>query len=277
MIDYTYVNDIYKENSVHFSYIEVDGLHIPWKTQWTKVGINLSGGADSALLAYLLCKHIQATGQDCKVDAISLLRCWETRPWQRETSLKIFNKLKDMFPDIIDMRHTSFVPPEIEHSQVGNSIVTKAFKQPLAGEAIISYSFNKYTAYTYNLGAIFNALTANPPNAGPIRVPERDLDKTNLKLRDTLQYIAVDKKSFYTLKPLRYVMKDFVYKQYVDNDILELYHATGSCEGDLKIHNATKEQVPTLGDYTPGMTVEPCNDCWWCWERKWAEDQCSSH
>ena len=35
-----------------------NGLDIPFSKHWKKVGINLSGGADSACLTYLLCKII---------------------------------------------------------------------------------------------------------------------------------------------------------------------------------------------------------------------------
>ena len=34
----------------------IDGVEIPFDRSWKNIGIALSGGADSALLAYILCE-----------------------------------------------------------------------------------------------------------------------------------------------------------------------------------------------------------------------------
>ena len=28
----------------------------------------------------------------------------------------------------------------------------------------------------------------------------------------------------------------------------------------------------TFEDYNEDVDITPCGECWWCWERKWAED-----
>ena len=111
-------------------------LTIAFDPAWKRIAINLSGGADSALLAVLLCKIISKHSLDTKVDVITFQRCWETRPWQGHVSLQIFNKIKEMYPNIIQNRYTTYIPPEIEHGAIGPVINGKS------GDQIIVGSFN---------------------------------------------------------------------------------------------------------------------------------------
>ena len=46
---------------------------------WKRIGVSLSGGADSALLAYLICKNVTI---NTDIHITSQIRCWRTRPWQ---------------------------------------------------------------------------------------------------------------------------------------------------------------------------------------------------
>ena len=59
----------------------VSRLDIPMGREWSNIAVNLSGGADSACLAMILCNIIQANGFSIKLNAISYVRCWATRPW----------------------------------------------------------------------------------------------------------------------------------------------------------------------------------------------------
>ena len=76
---------------------------------WQKIGISLSGGADSALLAYLICLNT-----DAEIHIVSQVRCWKNRPWQRYNSLAVFEWLKERFPKNKFIRHEGFIPPELE-------------------------------------------------------------------------------------------------------------------------------------------------------------------
>ena len=263
-------NKLYNNKIIsEFNLYEVDGVKFVWNTKWKNIGVNLSGGADSACLAFTLANYIKENKISCKIHAINFLRCYSTRPWQKHISLRVYNKLKDMFPDIIFARYQTFVPPEIEHSQIGHSIpLADGTKQ--SGENVITGSFNRFCASEYNLDAIYNATTANPPNAGKHRVPERDLVIENFRLEDILCWIG--KYKFYHYRPLLYIRKDWVYRQYRLNNIMDLYNTTMSCEGDLTVHEPMQKQT-TFEDYNADIHIEPCGECWWCWERKWAEEQ----
>ena len=72
-------------------------LSIAFDPAWKRIAINLSGGADSALLAVLLCKIITEHSLDTKVDVITFQRCWETRPWQGYVSLRTCNISKLLY------------------------------------------------------------------------------------------------------------------------------------------------------------------------------------
>lgn len=269
---YAYNNNLYNNflnDNPDFYRFNVGGLDFIWNNEWKTVGINLSGGADSAMLAYTIASHIKKNNLNCRIHAINYNRCWLTRPWQKDTGTRVFNYLQDMFKDIIVERHITYVPPEIEHSQIGHSIKLKSGEM-LAGEAVISSSFNNYCAHHYNLDVVFNATTANPPDAGPNRVIERDLDLNKIAFKQLFSVRLPIK--YFAYRPLLYVMKNWVYSQYIENNILELYNTTMSCEGDLTIHDNIKSQINKLEDYSSDMKIKPCGQCWWCWERKWAED-----
>ena len=68
---------------------------IHFNADWKNIGISLSGGADSALLAYLVCSQIK----DTKVHILSHVRMWKTRPWQRYDSIRVFEWLQKRFPN----------------------------------------------------------------------------------------------------------------------------------------------------------------------------------
>ena len=56
-------------------------VEIPFNTSWKNVGIAVSGGADSALLAYLVCNL--AKKSNSTIHIINHIRCWKTKPWQQ--------------------------------------------------------------------------------------------------------------------------------------------------------------------------------------------------
>ena len=49
--------------------------------KWKRIGISLSGGADSALLAYLICLDTNAD-----IHFTNQIRLWKTRPWQEHVA-----------------------------------------------------------------------------------------------------------------------------------------------------------------------------------------------
>ena len=261
-------NSLYKNISNDVLLTTFSKLTIPFDEKWQRIGINLSGGADSALLTYLLCTIIQRNNLDTKVDVITYQRCWETRPWQGYISLQVFDKLKDMFPYIIENRYTTYIPPEIEHGVIGASINGKS------GDQIIVGSYNKFAAWEYNLDAVYNATSKNPDDLREDRMTNRDKDAEDGQLTDLWFYSGKVKSTF--VHPFRFVKKDWIVAQYHIHNILDLYNTTRSCEGVINHMENIKESCGHFRDYNAGMYIPECKQCWWCEERDWADKQVKS-
>jgi len=261
-------NSLYKNISNDVLLTTFSKLTIPFDEKWQRIGINLSGGADSALLTYLLCTIIQRNNLNTKVDVITYQRCWETRPWQGYISLQVFDKLKDMFPYIIENRYTTYIPPEIEHGVIGASINGKS------GDQIIVGSYNKFAAWEYNLDAVYNATSKNPDDLREDRMTNRDKDAEDGVITDLWFYSGKVKSTF--VHPFRFVKKDWIVAQYHIHNILDLYNTTRSCEGDINHMENIKEACGHFKDYNAGMYIPECKQCWWCEERDWADKQVTS-
>lgn len=241
----------------------VDGVAIPLNPDWKRIGVNLSGGADSCSLAYTLASIIKENGYDTKIDVITHTRVWENRPWAGPVSVNVFNKLKEMFPDIIEERHTNFIPSEVEHGAVGFYEGDRSIDQ------IIVNSYNNYLAKHKKFNAIFNATTKNPSMETPTedRMRNRDVNLEEI----TIDQIAQNRSSYWILLPLMGVEKNWVIKRYHDNNILDLLNTTRSCEGD-----GTKSAMLKGTDvdwYDESKDVPECGQCFWCHERNWAKQK----
>ena len=238
-------------------------LDIVFDPQWNRIGVNLSGGADSALLTFMLCEIITKHNLETKIDVITYQRCWETRPWQGYISVQVFNKLKSMYPKIIDNRITTYIPPELEHGVIGPIVNGRS------GDQIIVGSFNKFALWNYNLDAVFNATSKNPDDTRSDRMKNRDKDAEDGELED----LWVQRKGRVQAHPFRFVKKDWIVAQYFLYKIEDLYYTTRSCEGDIEQHNIIKEACNHYTKYIDGMDIPTCGQCWWCEERNWAENR----
>ena len=69
-------------------------MNIYLDQKWNRIGISLSGGADSALLAYLICKNVSTTTD---IHFTSQIRCWKTRPWQGPVADGVIDWFKNKF------------------------------------------------------------------------------------------------------------------------------------------------------------------------------------
>src|SRR5210317_1923828 len=175
-------NTLYKKLNSSVLLTTFSHLQIPFDTNWKRVGINLSGGADSALLTYLLCDIIQRNNLETKIDVITYQRCWETRPWQGYVSKQVFNKIKEMYPSIIENRYITYIPPELEHGVIGPCIDGRS------GDQIIVGSFNKFASWEYNLDAVYNATSKNPDDLREDRMTNRDKDAEDGNITDLWFY-----------------------------------------------------------------------------------------
>jgi hypothetical protein len=235
-----------------------DRVNIPFNKNWKNVAISVSGGADSALLAYLICNLIN--DDITTVHVINHIRMWKTRPWQQHDSESVYNWLLEKFNQINFIRHVNFISPDIEYGNTGPSL-TDEYGKKVSGDNIQQRSYAEFICHKYNIDAYYNAVTRNPEQLSFNGMLERDIELTEDNKH--LEYmIHMDRVASH---PFRFVDKSWVIKQYIQLNIMELFNITRSCEGEF------------LGidykNYEPGQDVPICNECFWCKEREWAIEQ----
>jgi hypothetical protein len=182
----------------------IDGLDF-YTRNWKKIGISISGGADSALLAFLLCYYTNVE----TVHVTTQIRCWKSRPWQRYNSLEVFKWLKNRFPLIKFIRHENFIPPELEWGETGPNIRLNN-GEIKSGNQIILKSFNEYIIHREDLEAWFAGVNLNPD----INIPGSLDDRNSPKYPSRVNIDGVD-----ICHPFINVQKDWIIKQYYNHDI----------------------------------------------------------
>jgi hypothetical protein len=226
----------------------VDGLLIPFDTEWKNIGISISGGADSALLSYLILSQTNAN-----IFFTTQIRMWKTRPWQRYIAKDVVQWFRDRFKNRIE-HIEGFIPPELEEPK--SPLILDEYGSKKSGNRIILRSHNEWVMHTYKLDSWFAAVNQNPNFYIEGSLPERDQGVLPVYMK----HMGVD-----VCHPFVYTKKDWIIKQYYDNDILDLLELTRSCEGEFKDIDYTT--------YTPGQYVPICGNCFWCKERAWAIEQ----
>ena len=236
-----------------------DNVEIPFNKDWKNILVMLSGGADSACLTYILCKYIQDNNLDTKVNIVSAIRVWKSRPWAGPISEEVFNWLQNKFPNIINQRHTYFIPPHFEHGNLGDAFDGRA------GETIILNEYIDYLCNDLSYDAMYNATTLNPPDYTESRMENRDAE------HESAQKLTFAYDKWWKLMPLRQTAKDWIIKQYKDLGIKELFDTTRSCEGDAYL--TTNMLGKDWRWYKENKDINECGQCFWCKEREWAKKQ----
>jgi hypothetical protein len=222
----------------------IDGIEISFDQSWKRIGISLSGGADSALLSYLILKNTTAD-----IYFTTQIRMWKTRPWQRYIAKDVVGWFREKFNNRIEHLE-NFVPPEME--EPNTTYITDEYGKSKPGNRIILRAYNEYVAHTHKLDAWYAGVNLNPTelfNGAPI-----DRNVATIPVKMTHMGIPV-------IHPFVNVQKDWIIRQYIKYDIGELLETTRSCEGEFENLNYT--------NYKPYQPVPACGECFWCKEREW--------
>lgn len=231
----------------------VDGVEIPYNKEFTKIAISLSGGADSALLTYILCQIDTIEEIHC----ISHIRMWKTRPWQTWDSLRVFEWFQKQFPNKKFIRHTNFISPELEYGNIGPSLIDE-YGKSVSGDNIEIRAYAEFICHWNNIDIYYNAVTRNPRNLDLGGMKER-----NIESNDDNQHLRVMRHmEKWAIHPFRFIEKNWIIKQYRNYKIEDLLNITRSCEGEFDNLN--------YKNYIPGQDVPVCGKCFWCKEREWA-------
>lgn len=235
----------------------MEQINIHFESSWKNVAISVSGGADSALLAYLVCEQAP---NNLLVHVISHTRMWKTRPWQQRDSASVFDWLEMRFPNLKFKRHTNFIAPDLEYGNIGPSI-TDEFGKKVSGDNIQQRAYAEYICKMHNIDAYYNGVTRNPRLTNFNGMSERDVDKSDdNKHLEIMQHMDV-----WAVHPFRFIDKSKIVKKYKELGLMDLFNITRSCEGEF-------ENI-TYKNYTHGQYVPICGNCFWCKEREWAIEQ----
>ena len=231
---------------------------IHFDPKWKNVAISVSGGADSALLAYLVCELAKEHGSTIHI--INHIRMWKTRPWQQYDGERVYNWLFQRFYHTTFERHVNFIAPDIEYGNIGPNL-TDEYGKKVSGDNIQQRAYGEFICQKYNIDAYYNAVTRNPQLAVFNGMRERNIDPNeDNKHLERMTHMGVE-----VLHPFRFIDKSEVVKKYKELDLMDLFNITRSCEGEFDgIDYKT---------YTPGQHVPVCGKCFWCKEREWAIEQ----
>jgi hypothetical protein len=169
------------------------------------------------------------------------------------------------------IRPLSFLDTQIEWGAIG-PITKDENGRDRSGDQISVGSFNKYIMFKEKFDSVFNATSANPPGTNWIgAMTNREKPASEGVLDD----LILLKKKHSMCHPFRFVNKSWIVTQFHKMNKMDLYNMTRSCEGDIT-HTAISKVVPDLESYDPAIhtvnEIPKCGECWWCRERKWAED-----
>jgi hypothetical protein len=237
-------------------------LEIPFDLTWKNVAVSVSGGADSAMLTYLICSKVPIENSEFTLHVINNIRCWKTKPWQQYDFEKVYNWFVEKFKHIRFKKHINFVPPELEWADKGRTIVDE-YGKLVSGDTLELRSFAEYVCHKENVDAYFNGVTRNPKNVDFQGMSTRDIDPSdNNKHLELMTHMGK-----LVSHPFRFIDKSCILKHYKNLNLESLLDLTRSCEGEV------------IGldykNYKPGQYVPVCKECFWCKEREWALEQTS--
>jgi len=233
-------------------------MKVPYNQNWKNVAISVSGGADSALLAYLICDLAKEHGTTIHI--INHIRMWKTRPWQQYDGECVYNWLLQRFYHTKFVRHINLIAPDVEYGNMG-PIIKDEYGKMVSGDNAQQRAYAEFICYKHNIDAYYNAVTRNPKGIDLGGMQERDIDPTEDN-KNLTEMIHMGRK---VLHPFRFIEKSVIVKKYKELDLIDLFNITRSCEGEFQGIDYTT--------YTPGQYVPTCGECFWCKEREWAIEQ----
>jgi len=197
------------------------------------IGMWMSGGADSSILAYLLCKKIKEENLEINFQPLSVRR---TRGWNPIYAANVID----------------FICDKLKFDRMNDHIIYFPDKKNTEYIEISVFWEKNYELFKNDvIQVLFSGITSNPPKESNLPLnKERNRDDHIIKKT----FSCDSMKTFYD--PFININKKIIKKIYDDNNLTNsLFPLTRSCEGNEK----------DSGNFT-----YHCKKCWWCQERFWA-------
>ena len=212
-------------------------LYIPYMGP---IGLWLSGGADSSMLAFLLAKTIKDHNLNIKIMPMCFKR--NIKPWNLSVATNVIENIEKIL--------------DIKKGDIFLNLNCCYFGE--SGSDNFSIKMEKHITMlkmSKLITIVYSGLTKNPD------LTEEDLLTERVLTRDNPEELFKDKDKRYIEEkiisnPFMFQNKLLISDLYKKHDLIEsLLPYTRSCESFIKNTNFFKES---------------CGKCWWCKERKWA-------
>jgi hypothetical protein len=263
----TFVNANLQDHRRKDLYV-INGLPFYFDPSDKTIGITFSGGADSTMIFYMLCRLIESLGADTKIVAATVIRGWDVKPWLEDITADIISYLDKRFPNIQKEQVFGFLPPAFEVTPLKNIVGAEGmFSKDIVDTAYADIycvmSYTKYINAKYKIERTYSGITMNP-----------ELDHPELNspsFRDTREFNENDLSSFRgpgpNMRPFEMLYKNWVMAQYENFNIQELRELTRSCNTALiELNIPNVENIKILG------SEYACQTCFFCEERRWGHD-----
>lgn len=208
---------------------------------YKRLGVNCSGGADSALVLYMTCAYLKENNMtDVEVNVMTCANDKKHR-WNVRKAADVINYTIDRLDfDQINTHYSYY--RDVQDSEYFREIERELFKDQRIDLAVSGITATpKVDAVVQDSRGEMIDLRSHPDCLTP-RDP--NVQRPEFVGKFYTPYTNVDK---------RFVAD--MYKHYGIDDLLDL---TRSCEALPK------------DKFDPNFENEPCGHCWWCLERKWA-------
>lgn len=247
--------------------VVINGLPILFNKERKVIGITVSGGADSTMLLYLICRIIKEFNLNTKIIATTTIRFWEDKIGTDYVVTKTLEYIKNLFPEIEIVHEFGFIPTALETTPLKNisdlpeGYFTNEEMNNGHADLYVSYAWNRYLANKYEIPFFYNGVTMNPIHLGrEVNAPEYRAMKDPTEFTWSLQ------RNF--TSPFKLINKDWVMAQYINFKLEDLAKLTKSCNA------GEQEIIKKFGSKITGNDMQKyaCGKCFFCHERAWAEN-----
>tara|TARA_B100000959_G_C14992263_1_gene628517 strand:+ start:3134 stop:3889 length:756 start_codon:yes stop_codon:yes gene_type:complete len=229
--------------------------------KFKKIGLNVSGGLDSAFLLWLIVKFLKDNNRtDTEIVAVTIgQNDWGKRHWNSIVSAKVIDKVLRMHDPNVNNGHLNGK----------QSIVSTHFTYYRTSQDKTQANSMEPRLFNNRLiDIIMSGKTANPPGDIDELLDGRDITR-DLGNRGDDQILygktyGITKSAYYT--PFVNVDKRFIADQYKKFNLMnDLFPVTRSCE---RVGEPEGKIFTTEEDFFANSCK--AEECWWCKERYWA-------